>query len=66
VGFNDVPSMTHADMYIGWLDPTNGTAVVVDCFATEHEQPPRDVEFGGADNVANVAGTRVSATHRCW
>mgnify|MGYP001184940976 CR=1 FL=1 len=59
VGFNDVPFMTHADMYIGWLDPTNGTAAVVDCFATEHAQPPHDTEFGGADNVADVAGAQV-------
>ena len=54
VGFNTIPVMAGADMYIGWVDG-DGTPHVADAYATGHLQPRPDSELGGTDNVDEVA-----------
>lgn len=58
VGFNTIPVMAGADMYIGWVDG-DGTPHVADAYATGHSQPRPDTEQGGTDNVDQVIATTV-------
>ncbi|PRP81419.1 ferric reductase-like transmembrane protein [Planoprotostelium fungivorum] len=58
MGINSSPSMTNADMVIGWV--SNGKLNIYDGYATDYIQPKTDVSLGGKSNIINATGVEMS------
>ena len=56
---NDGPSMSGADIYVGWYDSTSGHVVVADSYGIGHIMPSPDTNDGGTNDATSVSGTKV-------